>query len=122
MSRSYPIYIISFAPADDLHGVGGFEWVPASTPENKAAAFTTFDRQFDDSRNNGGSHIVRLLNISDPNITADMTQDDITAYLDSNIDRWESTEHALKQFVPLNAGADRVPTGGADEHITHACR
>lgn len=119
---SYPIYVISFAPANDLHGAGGFDWLPATTMNDGTEALDTFYRHVKDSRDEGGSHIVRLLRITDPNITADMQPKDVTDYIDADIDRWESKEHALKQFVPPNADADHVPTGGADEHITHPYR
>lgn len=119
---AYPIYIVSFAPASDLHGTGGFDWLPATTMDDGTKALDTFYRHVKDSRNDDGSHIVRLLRIVDPNITADMPPKEVTDYIDSDIDRWESTEHALKQFVPPNADADRVPVGGADERITHAYR
>lgn len=33
-------------------------------------------------------------------------------WMDENLDRWEDTDVAQRQFVPKNADPDRIPSGG----------
>ena len=39
-------------------------------------------------------------------------REEITLWLDENLDRWEDTDVAQRQFVPKNADPDRIPCGG----------
>lgn len=103
------IYIVSFAPANDSHGVGGFHWFP-----DKETAEASYSSEVQESVDAGGSHIVRLLCVDNPVPGfdgSDEMREQVTVWVDSDLDRWEFTEDALAQYIPDGTAADRIPSG-----------
>ncbi|MGI6797710.1 hypothetical protein [Gordonia sihwensis] len=104
------VWVASFSPAGDEGGVGGFYW----TLEQRQAE-ELYDQYVRESKDDGGLHVVRLVQIgveSDPQRDAQ----DVTDELDSRIEEIESTAVALRQYVPEDAV--HVPPGGSRQ-ATH---
>lgn len=96
------VFIVSFAPANDYAGVGGFNW------------FRLYDLATENYRDeskaseiSGGSHIVRLL--VSPELDMSLGDDDITRWIDNDLDRWEFSETPIMQYIPPNTAPDRLP-------------
>lgn len=93
------IYIVSVAPANEDNAVGGFLW---DTDEDVSRDL--FDAEVAESESEGGTHIVRLVAIDNPidgYTGTDEERAEVTDILDSDIDRWERTEPAITQYVPI---------------------
>lgn len=96
------IFIVSFAPADDRVGVGGFNWYPLVS-----SAIENYRDEVSESKSSGDTHIVRLLVANDA--PDNLTSDQITDWIDSDLDRWEITESPIRQYVPTTTNKDRIP-------------
>lgn len=102
------VYIVSFAPSTDEHGVGGFTW----TPSRKRADEVYCD-EVKDSAHHGGSHIVRLVSaivprafdLDDPLGCAEVTSL-IDCTLIEGIENWYP---AHRQYIPPCTEASRLP-------------
>lgn len=94
------IYVVSFAPANDFNGVGGFEW-----SYEKEEAVRAFEQFVSESKQDGG-HIVRLLevetDIEDNNEITDWLDSEYLAALEIGLD-------PIKQYIPEGADKDRIP-------------
>lgn len=105
MSR---VYVVSFAPSTEHHGVGGFEWYVDPITAEEA-----YRREFMDSAHEGGSHIVRLVNVDvsdhfDMNKGKDRAE--ITSLIDSVwLEKVESELSPLRQYIPPNTSRWYLP-------------
>lgn len=103
------IYILTFDPANDNYGGGGFYWFP-----DKETAEESFNFEVQDSVKCGGSHVVRLLRTDNPipgYDGSDEMGDQVTIWIGNSLQRWELTEPALAQYIPIGTAPDRMPTG-----------
>lgn len=94
------IYVVSFAPASDSHGVGGFVW-----SREEAEALASFEQMVSESREDVG-HIVRLLEVE-----TDIVDDGaVSDWLDAEyLDELEVELHPIKQYIPEGTDEDRLP-------------
>lgn len=94
------IYVVSFAPATDFNGVGGFEWSTSREDAEKV-----FERYAAESQEDGG-HIVRLLEVETDKLGAE----DISEWIDAEyLDEIELRLDPIRQFIPEGTDADRLP-------------
>ena len=94
------IFVVSFAPASDSHGVGGFDW-----SREEAEALASFEQMVSESREDGG-HIVRLIEVE----TDIEDNDEVTDWLDAEyLGELEIELHPVKQYIPEGADEDRLP-------------
>lgn len=120
------LHVVSFFPATDDGGVGGFDWSTEAYIDDVIAVYR------DTVANvaiKGAATIVRHIKVTDhpwSNWTntaylqaldtcpdeMEVLREEITLWLDENLDRWEDTDMAQRQFVPKNADPDRIPSGG----------
>lgn len=106
-----PLYMVSFAPATERRGVGGFVW-----SHSQEEAFSAFLSEVMESKQDDDGMIVRLLRVACPVDNyqgTDVQREDVTVFFDTGIDALEVTGHALIQFVPSTANPDWLPEGGA---------
>ena len=121
------LHVVSFFPATDDGGMGGFDWSTETYIDDVVALYRDTVANF---AVEGGSTIVRHIKVTDHPWSnwsnADYSialyacpdemealREEITLWLDENLDRWENTDVAQRQFVPKTADPDRIPSGGA---------
>ena len=108
--RRLTVYVVTFPPADDQGGIGGFVW-----GRSLAAMQSVYEDEFQRSAADPNPRLVRLVpiavNAGDP--------DQITEELDGRTDELESQAPALRQFVPRNTIRAHVPTGGLVRRDPH---
>lgn len=94
------VWVVSFYPAGDEGGVGGFNWSPNRDE---------MEREYERMLTHGDASVVRLVKVA---VAADplASPQEVTDELDADIDRHEMLLPAVKQYVP--DGAISVPTGG----------
>src|SRR5699024_9863294 len=124
------LHVVSYFPATDDGGVGGFDW---STEAYITGVIAPYPDTVANVPIDGGITIVRHIKVTDhpwSNWTntaylqaLDVCPDDMGAlreeialWLDDNLDRWEDTDVAQRQFVPKNADPDRIPR--SEEHTS----
>jgi hypothetical protein len=117
LARIDTIWLASFAPAHDSRAsVGGFQW-----SIYESGARECFDRYVNDSRVDQ-CHVVRFHRVTLPESLVSTTgyseawADTVTNWVDSELERWESTDHALSEYVP--GDSQYPPSGGADEVLS----
>jgi len=69
------VYVVGFAPGDEAHAIGGFDWFPAS--DRKGAVARLIQRAGE-----GDGHSVTFVPLRVP----DGSKEEITAWIDGNID------------------------------------
>ncbi|MEW1938401.1 hypothetical protein AB0331_13665 [Dietzia maris] len=108
--RRLTVYVVTFPPADDQGGLGGFFWGRSLT-----AMQAVYEDEFQRSAAAPNPRLVRLVpitvNAGDP--------DQVTEELDDRTDELESQAPALRQFVPRNTIRAHVPTGGLVRRDPH---
>ena len=102
--RRITVYVVTFPPADDQGGFGGFFWDRSLT-----AMQAVYEEEFQRSAADPNPRLVRLV----PVTVTDGDASQITEELDARADEVESQAAALRQFVPRNTIRAHVPTGGA---------
>lgn len=108
--RRLTVYVVTFPPADDQGGFGGFVWDRSLT-----AMQAVYEDEFRCSAAAPNPRLVRLVPIT---VNAgDAGQ--ITEELDDRTDELESQAAALRQFVPRNTIRAHVPTGGLVRRDPH---
>lgn len=98
------IYVTSFAPAGNDGGGGGFFW-----HRDKDAATRAYTEQARESVREKGSHIVRLVPLTLPNLMDEQITDMIEH---DHMNDIEGGAPALRQYVPAHAEPLFIPTGG----------
>lgn len=102
------VYVVSFAPSTEHHGVGGFVWSHVLDE-----AITFFESEVAVSSHEGGSHIVRLVTVEvsdDFDMTDPQDRQEITSVIDSVwLDNIESYLEPIRQYVPACTEPGRVP-------------
>lgn len=96
----HTVYVVSFFPADDEGGVGGFDWFHHLEPASMCFAV----------RKDPYS-VTRLLKVE----VSDSPEEDpgaVSDELDARIDELEMTLPAIEQDIPLITTPDRIPYGG----------
>ena len=105
MSR---VYVVSFAPSTEHHGVGGFEWYVDPVSAELAYKYHAME-----SAREGGSHIVRLVAVKvsdDFDLNRGKDRAEVTSVIDSVwLDHIESYLAPLRQYVPACTEQDRIP-------------
>lgn len=101
--RRLTVYVVTFPPADDQGGFGGFTW-----NRNLTAMETLYEDEFQQSASAPSPRLVRLVPIT----VEDGDAQQVTDELESRSDELESTAPALRQYVPPNTIGAHVPTGG----------
>lgn len=96
------VLIVTFAPANDSAGVGGFHWFRLN-----GLAVEHYWAEAKASEIAGGSHIVRLL--ASPEVDINLSDDEITQWIEDNLDKWELSEPPLEQYIPPNTAPGRLP-------------
>lgn len=108
--RRLTVYVVTFPPADDQGGLGGFVWGRSLT-----AMQAVYEDEFQRSAADPNPRLVRLVPIT---VNAG-DSDQITDELDGRTDELESQAGALRQFVPRNTIRAHVPTGGLVRRDPH---
>lgn len=94
------IYVVSFAPANDFSGVGGFQWSRVKEEANKI-----FEEMLAESKEDRG-HIVRLLEVE----TDIENDEEIIDWLDFEyLDAIEFELDPVRQYIPEGTDEDRLP-------------
>lgn len=94
------IYVVSFAPANDFSGVGGFQWSRVREEADKV-----FEEMLAESKEDRG-HIVRLLEVE----TDIEDNDEVSAWLDAEyLDAIEFELDPVRQYIPEGTDEDRLP-------------
>lgn len=104
------VYVVSYAPADDQGGVGGFDWTPYAAEADRAyvEAVRESAREVREGR---AGHVVRLVGV-DMERSAFPSAGAVTEYLDADLGLIEVRYPALRQYVPPTTIPRYVPTGG----------
>ena len=108
--RRITVYVVTFPPADDQGGFGGFFWDRSLT-----AMQAVYEEEFQRSAADPNPRLVRLV----PVTVTDGDANQITEELDARADELESQAAALRQFVPRNTIRAHVPTGGLVRRDPH---
>lgn len=113
-AKKHTVYVVSFAPSDEVHSSGGFLW-----SVHKSEAEKLYVHEFKESVRFNNSHIVRLLAVdidTDISPLSELGEDDrqelldtVTDELEYRLDELELTACALRQYVPSRTEKDRVP-------------
>lgn len=105
------VYVVSFAPADDQGGVGGFDWTPCADAAVRAyvEAVRESAREVREGR---AGHVVRLVEVVVPSTVGDDMAEEITEIIDADLGLIEVRYPALRQYVPPTTIPQYVPTGG----------
>lgn len=102
------VYVVSFAPSSEHHGVGGFEWYVDPITAELAYKYHVME-----SARYGGSHIVRLVTVEvsdDFDMTDAKDRAEITSVIDSVwLDHIESYLAPIRQYVPACTEPGRIP-------------
>jgi len=69
------VYVVGFAPADEAHAIGGFDWFPES--DRKGAVERLIQRA-----NEGNGHSISFVPLRVP----EGTKAEITDWIDGNLD------------------------------------
>lgn len=94
------IYVVSFAPADDLHGAGGFEWA-----WEREEAEKVYDQMIEEGKDDDG-YILRLLEVE----TVLDDELEIGHWLNGEyIDEIEAFLDPIRQHIPEHTPEDRKP-------------
>lgn len=109
--RQLTVYVVTFPPADDQGGVGGFRW-----DRSLAAMEAVYEDEFRHSAAESNPRLVRLV----PMKVLEGENCQITDELEDRADEVESEAPALRQFVPWNTIPEHVPTGGLVRRDPHA--
>lgn len=106
------VYVVSFAPADDQGGVGGFDWTldPVRADRLYVEAVRESAREVREGR---AGHVVRLVPLF---AVRPCTSSEITDAIERGLDRIESCSPARRQYVPPTTIPEYVPTGGISRH------
>ncbi|PZU00891.1 MAG: hypothetical protein DI630_13430 [Gordonia sp. (in: high G+C Gram-positive bacteria)] len=108
--RQLTVYVVTFPPADDQGGVGGFRW-----DRSLAAMEAVYEDEFRHSAAESNPRLVRLV----PMKVVNGENCQITDELENRSDELESTRPAMRQFVPWNTIPEHVPTGGLVRRDPH---
>lgn len=102
------VYVVSYAPADDQGGVGGFDWTP--DPDEAVRGYVEAVRESArEVREGRPGHVVRLVPLF---AVRPCTADEITEAVERGLDHVESRSPARRQYVPPTTIPQYVPTGG----------
>lgn len=108
--RRLTVYVVTFAPADDQGGFGGFIWDQSLTTMQ-----AVYEDEFQRSASEPNPRLVRLVPIT---VNAG-DADQITEELNDRTNELESRAAALRQFVPQNTIRAHLPTGGLVRRDPH---
>lgn len=105
------VYVVSYAPADDQGGVGGFDWHADRVPAEEfyVEAVRESAREVREGR---PGHVVRLVKFNPG--WGPYDADTITEIIDGYLGRVEVRSPALRQYVPPTTIPRYIPTGGID--------
>lgn len=109
--RRLTVYVVTFPPADDQGGFGGFRW-DRSLAQMEAV-------YVDEVRHSAAEDHPRLVRLV-PMKVVDGENSQITEELEDYADALESEAPALRQYVPWNTIPAHVPTGGLVRRDPHA--
>lgn len=103
------VYVVSFAPADDQGGVGGFDWHADRVPAEEiyVEAVRESAREVREGR---PGHVVRLVEVEPdwgPSTVEQLTYEIGAAHLEGVEDDYV----ALRQYVPPTTIPEFIPTG-----------
>lgn len=104
------VYVVTFSPADDQGGFGGYVW-----DRSLAAMEAVYEDEFRHSASDSNPRLVRLVPIT----VGGGEVHQITDELEGRTDEFESEAPALRQFVPCNTISAHVPTGGLVRRDPH---
>lgn len=113
------VYVVSFVPADDQGGVGGFFWWPESARNVAVHEYVKVARESArEVRKGHPGQIVRLVmvDVPPPAEVARTEEEDaegITEWIEyMALDGVESHYPAERQYIPPTTIPEHVPTGG----------
>ena len=113
------VYVVSFAPADDQGGVGGFAW--STYPDEAEGRYVEAVRESArDTREGDPGHVVRLVEVVVPSTVGDDMAEEITEIIDADLGLIEVRYPALRQYVPPTTIPRYIPTGGLDRPTTRS--
>jgi len=100
--------VVSFAPADDQGGVGGFWWTQDPVRADRWYIDAVRESAAEVREGRPG-HVVRLVPLY---AMRPCTPNEITEAVERGLDRVESSSPARRQYVPPTTVPEHVPTGG----------
>ena len=108
------VYVVSFAPADDQGGVGGFGWTPYAD-EAERGYIEAVRESAHEVREGRPGHVVRLAVVDVPPTNGDDRAAGITGWIEHMAqDGVETYYPAMRQYVPPTTIPRYIPTGGLD--------
>lgn len=105
------VYVVSYAPADDQGGVGGFDW-RADRVTAEEVYIEAVRESAHEVREGRPGHVVRLVEFNPG--WGPYDADTITEIIDADLGLIEVRYPARRQYVPPTTTPRYVPTGGLD--------